>query len=312
MRVLLTGGAGYVGSALVGRLCQRPDLSEIVVYDNLGRGRGLFLQGPARPVAPVRLVQADLLDTRSLMAALRGVDVVVHLAARVTTPYAHDDLHGFDQVNRWGTGELGLAVERVGGVRRVVYASSTAVYGDTQGGPASAARGTPPAPVSAYGHAKLEGERLLGELDPAVALTVLRLGNVHGLAPAMRFDSLVNRMLFDAWTAGRVQVEGSGDEHRPLLHVESAARALEAAALGELPTGTLDLVDANARTLDVVRALRAFLPQTEALFISQHLTLPDAVVNRDPRLPAALHDDRPLAAQLDEEARRFAFGGPRA
>jgi nucleoside-diphosphate-sugar epimerase len=65
MRVLLTGGAGYVGSALVGRLCQRPDLSEIVVYDNLGRGRGLFLQGPARPVAPVRLVQADLLDTLS-------------------------------------------------------------------------------------------------------------------------------------------------------------------------------------------------------------------------------------------------------
>ena len=310
MRVLVTGGAGYLGSALCLRLANRYDVEEIVIYDNLSRGRGLFLAAlPPGSRERVRFVRGDLLDTRKLSKLVENADVVVHLAARVTTPYAHDDLHGFDQVNRWGTGELGLLIERAGSVQRLVHASSTAVYGDTHGSPASAAENTPPAPVSAYGHSKLEGERLLAGLADELALHVLRLGNVHGLAPAMRYDSLVNRMLFDAWFTGQVQVTGSGEQHRALLHVDSAARALEAAVAGDLPTGTLDLVDTTASVLDVVRALRGLLPETDVLFISQHLTPPDSVVAPDPRVPRGIPDRRSLPEQVREMASRFSFGG---
>ena len=144
MRVMVTGGAGYLGSALVHRLARREEVNSLVVYDNLSRSRGLFtVPLPAGTSTQVRLVHGDLLDSDSLGEAVAEADVVVHLAARVTTPFAHDDLHGFDQVNRWGTGELGLAVQRSPDVKRVVYGSSTAVYGDTGDDLVSAAAGAP-------------------------------------------------------------------------------------------------------------------------------------------------------------------------
>lgn len=310
MRVLLTGGAGYLGSALCTRLASRYDIDEIVIYDNLSRSRDLFLATmPPGSAGRLRFVCGDLLDTRKLLKTVEDIDVVVHLAARVTTPFAHDDVHGFDQINRWGSGELGMALERSGRATRLVYASSTAVYGDTHGGPASAVDASPPAPVTAYGHSKLAAERLLEDLADSLSLHILRMGNVHGLAPAMRYDSLVNRLLFEAWFSGRLQVTGSGEQHRALLHVDAAARALEAAVVGGLPTGTLDLVDSTASVLDVVRAIRSLLPETEVLFIGQHLTPPDSVVARDPRIPRGIHEDRPLADQIRDMAGRFSFGG---
>ena len=233
--------------------------------------------------------------------------VVMPLAARVSTPFAHDDLHGFDQINRWGTGEFGLAIEQ-SDVQRVVFASSTAVYGDTHGHTASAAQGTEPAPVSAYGHSKWQAERLLEELGHSRSLSVLRLGNVSGPAPSARYDSLVNKLLFDAWFSGRVDVQGTGEQHRPLVHIQTASRALEAALFGDLPVGTWDVVDRTASVLDVVRAIRGLRPETEVMFISQHLSLPDALVARDPRVPAHLHDNRPLSEWLHEGATAFAFG----
>ena len=308
MKLLITGGAGYVGSALLRRLSVREDVDEIIIYDNLSRSRSALMAPLPGGRCHIRLVRADLLDTRRLSKALDGVDQVVHLAARVTTPYAHDDLHGFDQVNRWGTGELGLAIENNSSVRRVIFASSTSVYGDTRGTVASAAEQTQAAPVSAYGHSKWQAERLLETLPEDRSLIVLRMGNISGPAPAARFDSLVNRMVFEAWFAGGVEVQGTGEQRRALLHVQTSARALEAAVAGLIGAGTYDLVDRGASVLDVVRSLRGLLPETEVMFISQHLTLPDAQVARDPRLKAQLHDDRPLSEWLHEVATGFAFG----
>lgn len=308
MKMLITGGAGYVGSALLRRLSVREDIDEIIIYDNLSRSRSALMAPLPGGRCHIRLVRADLLDTRQLSKALDGVEQVVHLAARVTTPYAHDDLHGFDQVNRWGTGELSLAIENNSSVQRVVFASSTSIYGDTRGTIASASEQTQAAPVSAYGHSKWQAERLLETLPEDRHLVVLRMGNISGPAPAARFDSLVNRMVFDAWFAGAVEVQGTGDQRRALLHVQTAARALEAAATGHIAAGTYDLVDRGESVLDVVRSLRGLLPETEVLFISQHLTLPDAQVARDPRLKTQLHDERPLSEWLHEVATGFAFG----
>lgn len=307
MKLLITGGAGYLGSALTRRLAVREDIDEIILYDNLSRSRAALLSPMPGGRARLRLVRADLLDSRTLQRTLEGVDTVVHLAARVTTPFAHDDVHGFDQINRWGTGELGLAIERSSSVRRVVYASSTAVYGDTLGEEASAARGTPCAPVSAYGHSKWQAERLLESLTADRALTIFRCGNVSGPAPAARFDSLLNRLLFDAWFSGRIQVQGTGEQRRALLHIQTAARTLERALSGMVEPGTYDLVDRNISVLEVVRQLRGLLPETEVLFISQHLTLPDTRVATDIRLPTDLHDHRPLREWLHEMATGFAF-----
>ena len=180
-----------MGAALAARLARRDDVDEVVVFDNLSRGeQALFLGGgvPGR-TRPVRLVRADLLDTRRLSRALDGIDLVFHLAARVTTPFAHGDVHAYDQVNRWGTAELGRLLETPGSsVRRLVNVSSAAVYGDTS---EAAGLGTPPAPGSAYGASKWEGERLLERLSDHLDLCQVRCANVYGYGVAMRFDAVV-------------------------------------------------------------------------------------------------------------------------
>lgn len=305
MRALVTGGAGYVGAALVARLARRDDIDEVLVYDNLARGeRALFLAGglPGR-TRPVRLVQADLLDTRRLERALDGVDVVFHLAARVTTPFAHGDVHGFDQVNRWGTAELGYLLERSGvSARRLVNVSSAAVYGDTA---SAASLETPPAPVSAYGVSKWEGERLLERLADRLDLCQVRCANVYGHGVAMRFDAVVNRLLFEAHFGGRMTLHGSGEQRRSFVHVDAAAAVIEAIGTGALGAGTFHLGERTETVLDVARAIGTLYPDVESLFISQHLRLPDSVIAPDPRVPEGLLERRPIAAVLRETAARF-------
>ncbi len=306
MKALVTGGAGYLGAALTGRLALREDVEEVIVFDNLSRGsRALFLPGglPAGAGA-VRLVQADILDTRRMERALDGVGVVFHLAARVTTPFAHGDVHAYDQVNRWGTAELASLLERRGGVTRLVHVSSAAVYGDTA---QAATLATAPAPVSAYGVSKhgAEGqlERLAGTLD----LCQVRCANVYGFGVAMRFDAVINRLLFEAHFGGRMTMHGSGEQRRSFVHVDAAARVLEAIGAGDLGTGTFHLVERTATVLDVARAIGELRPDVESLFISQHLRLPDSVITADPRVPARLLERRPLVDVLDETRARFSF-----
>ena len=308
MKILVTGGAGYLGTALCDLLAARPDVDELIIYDNLSRpNRNLFIEGqlPAHPGLRARFVLADLLDTRRLEQELDGTDVVVHLAARVTTPFAHDDLHGFDQVNRWGTAELGYLLERPGcTVSRVVNVSSAAVYGDTA---EAATPETVPAPVSAYGRSKWEGERMLARLSQDLELCSVRCANVYGYGKSMRFDAVVNRLLFEAHFGGRMTVTGSGERRRSFVHIDAAARVLEHTAMGELGAGIFNLVDRTDSVLDVARAIGTLIPEVETMFISQHLRLPDSVIAPDPRVPDALLEHRELAAVLQEARRKFAF-----
>src|SRR5688572_8029226 len=131
MKILVTGGAGYLGTGIISRLSQMPEVSEIIIYDNLSRGGyNLFLGTRLNHNTKIKLVQGDLLDSRKLTKAMKGIDVVYHLAAKVNTPYVNSDGHSFEQVNHWGTAELVYAVEE-SDVKKFVYASSASVYGSS-------------------------------------------------------------------------------------------------------------------------------------------------------------------------------------
>ena len=111
MNILITGGAGYLGTELVHVLAANEDVEQILIYDNLSRGNyNLFLQDRFKH-NKVTFVQADILDSRQLRNSLKDVDVVYHLAAKVTTPFANIDAHFYEQVNHWGTAELIYALE---------------------------------------------------------------------------------------------------------------------------------------------------------------------------------------------------------
>lgn len=312
MRVLVTGGAGYIGTALCHELVQSDLVDELVVYDNLSRpNRNLFLEGPlpVRPGLRVRFEGGDILDTRRLRRCLEGIDLVVHLAARVTTPFADSDLHGLDQVNHWGSAELSYLLDRAeSSVKRLIYVSSAAVYGESA---SPVPLGRLAAPTSAYASSKHDGERMLERLHDRLALHVVRCANVYGYSRSMRFDAVINRFLFDAAFRGQITMHGSGEQRRAFVHVDTVARALMLGLTGELPPGVSHLVERNLSVQEIASVVLELEPATELLTIRQHQRLHDLVVAPDPRLPARVYDQRSLAAQLDDFRRRFAFTADR-
>ena len=181
MKVLVTGGAGYIGSHTALALLKSG--ADVVVLDNLSNGTGdtaAAVQKLAR--RPVPLIQADVRDRGRLDAVLDGAgfDAVVHLAAVKSLPESiQRPLHYYGN-NVTGTLTL-LDSMAAHGVRTIVFSSSAAVYGDP--GPNPAPEDAPTRPASPYGRSKLMGETLLHDLsaaDPRWRIAILRYFNAVG------------------------------------------------------------------------------------------------------------------------------------
>lgn len=300
MKILITGGAGYIGRAVTKILLPIPEVDEVISYDNLSRGNNnCFIGSRFEYGEKLRLVEGELLDTRKLQKSLAGVDVVIHLAARVTTPFANTDPHFFEQTNHWGTAELVYAVENTD-VNKLIYVSSTAVYGPSTEKKQETSSTNP---TTYYGISKLRGEdhvRRLGETKNSI---VLRLGNIYGFNDCMRFDAVINRFLFDANFKRRIQIHGSGLQYRAFIHIDHAAKLLRELVVNSVPTGTYHAVDRNLQILEIADELRAIYPDLELLFADQHMKLPELRVSTNTCLKSLI--DFPIPGNLPQELLEF-------
>jgi len=304
MKILLTGGAGYLGTALVEALAALDSVDQIVIYDNLSRSNpNLFISEPLVS-GKIRFVRGDILDTRRLSRELDGVDLIYHLAARVSTPFADADFHGLDQVNHWGCAELSYLLE-TRPVSRLVYLSSTSVYGASN---ESVGLEGIPEPKTAYGISKYRGEQMLQRLSAHLPVHTLRCANVYGYNKSMRFDAVINRLMFDAHFSGRLTIHGSGQQTRAFVHIESVVRCLLAVGLeGALP-GISNVVERQASVEQIATEISGLYPDLELLYIQQDMRLRNLNVEPDPRLAALdLMDRRGLGEQLRDFRARFAF-----
>ena len=173
MKALVTGGAGFIGSNLVRALLERGD--EVRVLDNFSTGNRANLEG-----LDVEVVEGELRSYERVHAAVRGVEVVYHLGALGSVPRSVQDPLTSNAVNVEGTLNVLLAA-RDEGVRRVVFSSSTSVYGSSRELPTS--ESTPPDPLSPYGVAKLAAERYcisFSRVYESFETVVLRYFNVFG------------------------------------------------------------------------------------------------------------------------------------
>ena len=279
MKILVTGGAGYLGSGLIDRLASLPDISEIIIFDNLSRGvYNLFLNGPLSTNARITLVQGDLLDSRKLRKALQGVDTVYHLAAKVNTPYVNSDGHSYEQVNHWGTAELVYAVEE-SDVKKFIYISSASVYGSSS---QIRSEANQPNPRTLYAISKLRGEEQVARLFDSRAAYILRCGNVYGFNKSMRFDMVINQFMFNANYNRRISIHGTGKQQRAFVHVDTISKVLSDLSVNEVPAGIYNVFDKNYQVLDIVDVLKEIYPDLEFIFINQHLNLRE--ISLDPNL----------------------------
>lgn len=309
MKVLITGGAGYIGTSLVYSLVEDSEIEEIVIFDNLSRPNfNLFIGHQKLDSSKLRFVNSEILDSRSLKKALVGIDVVYHLAAKVTTPFADENPHLFEQVNHWGTAELVYAIEE-SDVKKLVYVSSTSVYGSTKG-KNSANADTSPNPKTFYGISKMRGEDHVKRLAPKMPVFIFRCGNVYGYNKSMRFDSVINKFMFDANFVGRIQLNGKGSQNRPFIHIDRATEILANVISSNLESGVYNLIDKNLSIIEISEHINELYPDMEMLFVNQHLTLRELKVDRDTRLDDLIKTkSRSLKEELDEFKLKFSFQG---
>jgi nucleoside-diphosphate-sugar epimerase len=229
--ILITGGAGYVGSVLIPRLLERG--YKVRVLDRMYWGE----QPLADVIDRIELVLADVRDMPA--TALDGIDGVIHLAGLSNDPTAEYDPEANWQMNAVATETLGRAcVDR--GIERLVFASSCSLYDGLP--PGMHDETAPIEPRGAYATSKRYGEEKLIELvDDGLCPTILRNGTVYGYSPRMRFDLVVNTFVKDALVGGKLNLHGGGWMWRPLVDVRDCADAMIAAleAPAELVRGEI-------------------------------------------------------------------------
>ncbi len=218
MRVVVTGGAGYIGSLLVGRLLAGGH--EVTALDVLLHGQRKVADGLGR--AGARLVEGDVGDQAARAAALEGAEALVHLAAIVGDPACAQNPERSQAVNVDASRALFTdATQR--GIERLIFASTCSNYGRMTDPTVALDETAPLAPVSLYASQKVEIER---ELLAGGTATCLRFATVYGLSPRMRFDLTVNEFTRDLWARRPLEVYGA-QFWRPYVHVADAGRAIE-------------------------------------------------------------------------------------
>jgi nucleoside-diphosphate-sugar epimerase len=217
-RVLIIGGAGYIGSALVPKLLDQG--YRVRVLDVL-----LFGDDPIRKYLSdpnLEIVQGDFRHVEMVVKAIQDVDMVVHLGAIVGDPACSLDEDLTIDVNLSATRML-AELAKAHGVNRFVFASTCSVYGASDGilNERSLTR-----PVSLYGHTKLASEKvLLAMADERFAPTIVRFATIYGLSGRTRFDLVINLLAAKAKVDHQITVYG-GNQWRPFVHVDDAAKAV--------------------------------------------------------------------------------------
>jgi len=273
MRILITGGCGYVGYSLLQHLLYRAGIDEIILYDNLyRRNPNFFLGQKLFNPQKVKFVQGDILDNYTLEKALEGVDIVIHLAAKVSTPFSDNNAHQFDQVNNWGTAAVATAIEKSDTIKTVIYLSSISVYGSTKGETVNEDAIT--APKSFYGVSKLNGEKHIQRLSNKIDTYIFRAGNVFGFNPCIRLDAVVNRLMFDAQYRGKVEIHGHGKQQRAFASVNCIGQYLAKICFEKpLEPGLYNLVNYNFSVNSIVESLKKIYPELETVYVDQHLEM---------------------------------------
>ena len=305
MKVLITGGAGYIGNELVYKLTTEKGIDEIVIYDNLNKGNyNLFTGLRKLPYPNIKFIKGDILDGRKFRKALDGVDVVYHLAANVTTPFADQNPHFFEQINHWGTAGVVYAIEN-SDVSKLIYLSSVSVYGSQSG---LVTINTPLFPKTYYGISKKRGEDQVKRLSDKLTTYIVRSGNVFGYSKNMRIDAVINKFMFDAQFENRITINGDGNQQRAFISMEMVVDVLKQLPSSDLKSGTYNLVDKNLSIIDLATEVKGIYPTLEMIFVNQHLKMRQIKVEKDDRLSTlATQPQKNLKTELLEFKGMFTF-----
>jgi UDP-glucose 4-epimerase len=221
MKVLVTGGAGFIGSNLVERLMREGH--DVRILDNFSTGDRRNLRGVA---GDVDLVEGDLRSYERVAHAVRDCEIVFHQGAMPSVPRSIQDPLTSSEINIGGTLNVLLAA-RDAGIRRVVFASSSSVYGDAPGFPRVETQAT--SPLAPYAVSKLAAEQYcrVAHLVYGLETVCLRYFNVFGRRqdPFSQYSAVIPKFIVTMRDGGSPTIYGDGTQSRDFTHVDDVVTA---------------------------------------------------------------------------------------
>ncbi|WP_276254278.1 NAD-dependent epimerase/dehydratase family protein [Halomontanus rarus] len=312
MRVLVTGGCGYIGSALVPTLLADERVDDVVVLDSLASGSPATLSGCIDETLSFR--RGDVREYGDVESAMRDVDSVIHLAAITGADTTHDRRAETFAVNRDGTENVLTAAGKLG-VETVVFASSCNNYG--RAASTDIDETTEQDPLNPYAESKVESEQLLFDAIEEYGFegTALRMSTNYGWSPGVRFNLVVNHFVFRGLTNRPLTVYGNGENWRPFIHVEDAARAYADAALRpeawSKPVYNVGSNEENYRIAEIAEIVRDELgSDLEITYLEDEHPGPSYHVNFDRLSETSFEPEWTLREGVRDIADRLAHGNP--
>ena len=245
MLVLVTGGSGFIGS----------HLSRLLIE----KGHDVRVMDLVEPKTPgVDYIRGDVRLFDDVAKAMRGADAVAHLAALISVDESVRKPAEYHATNVTGSLNVMRACV-VGGVRRLVYASSAAVYGNPTSLPLK--EDSPAAPISPYGATKLAPEFYAGAFQASYGLSpiVLRLFNVYGPGQALNdYSGVVTRFIENARAGKSPVIFGDGQQSRSFINVRDVAEAIYLALTSRISFGTFNIASKEPVTINDLARMTIF------------------------------------------------------
>lgn len=263
MKVLVTGGAGYLGSVLTGKLLEKGDVVTVLDIAMFG-AEGLL---PYFGKQNFKFIKGDIRDKKLLQLIFKEkFDSVFHLAALVGEPACDNNTKIASEINHKATITLGNLAKK-NGVDRFIFTSSSSNYGVSRPNQL-ADENSPLNPLTFYSKTKVEAERDLLPLNShEFAVCVVRLSMLFGLSPKMRFNVLINEFARDAYF-GKDLIVYKEDSWRPYTHTEDAADAFVAIsqAKKDLIAGEVYNVGTeNYRKKDLIKLIHKYIKKVKII-----------------------------------------------
>ncbi|MCL4551219.1 MAG: SDR family oxidoreductase [Bacteroidetes bacterium] len=233
MKFLVTGGAGFIGSNIAEELLKRGH--SVRVLDNFSTGKKENLESF---IDHIELINGDIRNNDAVIKAVKGVDVILHQAALPSVPRSIIDPITTNEVNVNGTLNI-LNAAKENGVKRVVFASSSSIYGDTPELPKH--EGTTPNPMSPYAVSKLTGEKYCNVFSKIYGLetVALRYFNVFGPRqdPSSQYSAVIPKFIKAILNNEQPIIYGDGEQSRDFTYIENVVEANLLAATKEYEPG---------------------------------------------------------------------------
>ena len=264
--ILVTGGAGYIGSVLTHKLVELG--YNVRIIDSLIYGK----DGISDLISKnsVELIEKDIRDEKTLNEAVKEIDCVIHLAAIVGDPLCKKIPVAAKQINEDATKKL-VTISKEHGVKRFIFASTCSNYGSAS---TTVDENSPIQSLSLYSSTKVNSENfILNTKNSSFEPCILRFATAHGLSPRMRFDLLLQEFLRDAILDKKIRIYGP-NFWRPLAHVDDISNACIAAikSSNDVISGEIYNVGhtrENYTKKMLAEIIQEFVPSTEIEIINQ-------------------------------------------